>query len=192
MKIFIVCFMSWFIAQVLKVIINYVKYLVGKRKGINRSKVTLETLFKLGGMPSSHTATVIALCGCVGMHSGWDSDVYAACGVFAFIVMFDAVKVRLPIGRLTDAFNRLQAKVCGSDEPAVKKVEGHTVPEIIGGFIVGGVLAWLLVTGLHAFRGKSLTWRTTVYGITVFVVVVAIIVGCNAGNPLMHMSLLYQ
>ena len=45
MKIFIVCFMSWFIAQVLKVIINYVKYLVGKRKGINRSKVTLETLF---------------------------------------------------------------------------------------------------------------------------------------------------
>ena len=29
-------------------------------------------------------------------------------------------------------------------------------------------------------------------GITVFVVVVAIIVGCNAGNPLMHMSLLYQ
>ena len=30
MKIFIVCFMSWFIAQVLKVIINYVKYLVGK------------------------------------------------------------------------------------------------------------------------------------------------------------------
>ena len=62
----------------------------------------------------------------------------------------------------------------------------------VGGFIVGGVLAWLLVTGLHAFRGKSLTWRTTVYGITVFVVVVAIIVGCNAGNPLMHMSLLYQ
>ena len=59
----------------------------------------------------------------------------------------------------------------------------------VGGFIVGGVLAWLLVTGLHAFRGKSLTWRTTVYGITVFV---AIIVGCNAGNPLMHMSLLYQ
>ena len=48
------------------------------------------------------------------------------------------------------------------------------------------------VTGLHAFRGKSLAWRTTVYGITVFVVVVAIIVGCNAGNPLMHMSLLYQ
>lgn len=145
MKIFIVCFMSWFIAQVLKVIINYVKYLVGKRKGINRSKVTLETLFKLGGMPSSHTATVIALSGCVGMHNGWDSDVYAACGVFAFIVMFDAVKVRLPIGRLTDAFNRLQAKVCGSDEPAVKKVEGHTVPEIIGGFIVGAAVSYIMV-----------------------------------------------
>ncbi len=62
----------------------------------------------------------------------------------------------------------------------------------VGGFVVGGILAWLLVGGVQAWRGKSLKWRMQVYGITVFVVVVAIIVGCNAGNPLMHMSLLYQ
>lgn len=145
MRIFIVCLISWFIAQLLKVIINFTKYIIDKKKGRKAKKVTLETLFKLGGMPSSHTATVIALCGCVGLHSGFDSDVFAASGVFAFITMFDAFKVRLPISRLTDAFNRIQAKVCNNEAEDVKKVEGHTIPEIIGGFIVGISVALFMV-----------------------------------------------
>ena len=101
-------------------------------------------------MPSSHTATVIALCGCVGLHSGFDTDLFAACGIFSFIVMFDAFKVRLPISRLTDAFNRLQGKVCGDGVEDVKKVEGHTIPEIIGGFIVGVCVSlfWVKCVGI--------------------------------------------
>ena len=145
MKIFIVCLIAWFIAQLIKVIINLFTYYNGKRKGIARKKVTLSTLFKLGGMPSSHTATVIALCGCIGLKNGFDSDIFAACGVFAFIVMFDAFKVRLPISRLTDAFNRLQGKVCGNEAKDVKKVEGHTIPEIIGGFLVGLPVSVIMV-----------------------------------------------
>ena len=145
MKIFFVCLTAWFIAQLIKVIINLVQYYNGKRKGIARNKVTLSTLFKLGGMPSSHTATVISLCGCIGLLEGFDSNIFAACGVFAFIVMFDAFKVRLPISRLTDAFNRLQGKVCGDDAKDVKKVEGHTIPEIIGGFILGFSVAFVMV-----------------------------------------------
>ena len=150
MRIFFVCLTAWFVAQLIKVIINLAKYFNGKRKGVARKKVTLETFFKLGGMPSSHTATVIALCGCIGLRNGFDSDIFAACGVFAFIVMFDAFKVRLPISRLTDAFNRLQGKVLGEDVEDVKKVEGHTIPEIIGGFIVGLCVSIFMVkfTGL--------------------------------------------
>lgn len=145
MRIFIVCLISWFVAQLIKVIINTAKYYNGKRKGLAVGKVTIETLFKLGGMPSSHTATVIALCACIGLRNGFDSDLFAACGVFAFIVMFDAFKVRLPISRLTDAFNRLQGKVCGREAKDVKKVEGHTIPEIIGGFIVGASVGIIMV-----------------------------------------------
>ncbi len=145
MKIFFVCLIAWFIAQLIKVIINLVKYYNGKRKGIARNKVTLSTLFKLGGMPSSHTATVISLCGCIGLLEGFNSNIFAACGVFAFIVMFDAFKVRLPISRLTDAFNRLQGKVCGDEAKDVKKVEGHTIPEIIGGFILGLCVSFVMV-----------------------------------------------
>lgn len=145
MKIFLVCFLSWLIAQIIKVIINTVKYFYNKKKGRKHTKVTIETFFKLGGMPSSHTATVIALCGCLGLTTGWNSDVFAASGVFAFITMFDAVKVRLPISRLTDAFNRLQGKVCGEEAMDVKKVEGHTIPEVIGGFIVGAAVSVFMV-----------------------------------------------
>lgn len=153
MRIFIVCIISWFIAQLLKVIINSIKYVIDKKKGRKAKKVTLETLFKLGGMPSSHTATVIALCTCVGIRSGFDSDIFAVSGVFAFITMFDAFKVRLPVSRLTDAFNRLQAKVCGADTEDVRKVEGHTIPEIIGGFIVGFSVALFMVKVVGIFNG---------------------------------------
>ena len=110
MKIFVICLIAWFTAQLIKVIINLIKYAVAKKKGKEGSKVTLSTLFKLGGMPSSHTATVISLSASIGMHSGWNSDIFAVAGVFAFIVMFDAIKVRLPIEKLTDAFNMLQDK----------------------------------------------------------------------------------
>ncbi len=152
MRIFIVCLIAWFIAQLIKVIINFTKYVIDKKKGRKAKKVTLETLFKLGGMPSSHTATVIALCGCVGLHSGFNSDIFAVSGVFAFITMFDAFKVRLPISRLTDAFNRIQAKVCHGDAEDVKKVEGHTIPEIIGGFIVGLSVALFMVKVVGIFE----------------------------------------
>lgn len=145
MRIFVVCLLAWFIAQLMKVIINTVKYYAAKKKGLKRGKVTIATLFKLGGMPSSHTATVIALSACIGLTEGWDSHMFAVSGVFAFITMFDAFKVRLPVERLTEAFNRLQAKVCGDDVEDVKKVEGHTIPEIIGGFIVGACVAIFMV-----------------------------------------------
>lgn len=145
MKIFVVCILAWATAQLLKVIINLATYYIKKSKGVEYKKVTASTFLKLGGMPSSHTATVIALCGCIGLTSGWHSEIFAACGVFAFIIMFDAVKVRLPVEKLTEAFNVLQDKVYGKDVKDVKKVEGHTIPEIIGGFVVGAVISYVMV-----------------------------------------------
>ncbi len=152
MRIFLVCLTAWFIAQLIKVIINFTKYIIDKKKGRKGKKVTLETLFKLGGMPSSHTATVISLSTCVGLRCGFDSEIFAVAGVFAFITMFDAFMVRLPISRLTDAFNRIQAKVCKNEAKDVKKVEGHTIPEIIGGIVVGVTVALFLAKVVHIFE----------------------------------------
>ncbi len=145
MRIFLVCLCAWFVAQVIKVIINSVKYYIDEKKGKVAKKVTLETLFKLGGMPSSHTATVISLGTCVGALEGWDSTVFAVAGVFAFITMFDAIKVRLPLGKLTDEFLVVREAVMGKDLKKLKKAEGHTLPEVIGGFIVGAGVALFIL-----------------------------------------------
>ncbi len=149
MRIILVCISAWFVAQLMKVIINSIKYFIDKKNGAEAKKVTIETLFKLGGMPSSHTATVISLCTCVGCLEGFNSTIFAVSGVFAFITMFDAIKVRLPMGKLTDEFISLRKIVMEStktkDLKKLKKVEGHTLPEVIGGFFVGAGVALLVL-----------------------------------------------
>ncbi len=147
MRVIIVCICAWFVAQLMKVIINSIKYAIDKKNGKVGQKVTIETLFKLGGMPSSHTATVISLGTCIGSLEGWDSPIFAVAGVFAFITMFDAIKVRLPMGKLTDEFVSLRKIVMegAKDLKKLKKVEGHTLPEVVGGFIVGAVVALVIL-----------------------------------------------
>ncbi len=143
MRIILVCISAWFVAQVIKVILNTIKFFIDKKKGNVTKKVTIGTLFKLGGMPSSHTATVISLSTCIGALEGFDSTMFAVSGVFAFITMFDAFMVRLPVEKLTEAFNDVREVVMGKEVKPVKKVEGHTIPEIIGGFITGATIALL-------------------------------------------------
>lgn len=143
MRIILVCITAWFVAQVIKVILNTIKLVYDKVKGNTVKKVTIGTLFKLGGMPSSHTATVISLSTCIGALEGFDSTMFAVAGVFAFITMFDAFMVRLPVEKLTEAFLVVREAVLGKDIKALKKVEGHTIPEIIGGFITGAGIALL-------------------------------------------------
>ena len=121
MRIIAVCICAWFVAQVIKVILNTIKFVYDKVKGNTVKKVTIGTLFKLGGMPSSHTATVISLCTCIGALEGWNSNIFAVAGVFAFITMFDAIKVRLPMGKLTDEFKLVREAVLGKDLKKLKK-----------------------------------------------------------------------
>ena len=140
-------------------------------------------LYVLSGLGGGAGLMVWAVCS----PSGWMTAAYGASGALfglfaAILVVYRRIGIDIRSMLIWMLINFLMPVI----------TPGIAWQAHVGGFIVGGVLAWLLVTGLHAFRGKSLTWRTTVHGITVFVVVVAIIVGCNAGNPLMHMSLLYQ
>ena len=62
-------------------------------------------------------------------------------------------------------------------------LDAHQLPDVVG-FIIGGVFTWLLVSGLHALRGKSLQQRTLMYGVIMLAVIIAIVVACNMSNPL--------
>ena len=78
---------------------------------------------------------------CIAMFEG--ELVGAVAGVFAFITMFDAFMVRLPVEKLTQAFLVVREAVLGKDLKKLRIVEGHTIPEIIGGVITGAGVALL-------------------------------------------------
>lgn len=48
----------------------------------------------------------------------------------------------------------------------------------VGGFVVGGALTWLLVSGIPALRGRTFTQRMWVYGSAVVVLLVVVMVLC--------------
>lgn len=62
----------------------------------------------------------------------------------------------------------------------------------VGGFLIGALFTWLLISGAHSLRGKSLTYRTAVYGAIVFVLLVVAVLLCDMGNPARVLSLLFR
>jgi uncharacterized protein len=124
---------AWFIAQALKVPLYYrVEHVWDWRRFVGS-----------GGMPSSHTAMVVALAISVGALEGFDSAVFAVCLVLAFIVMYDAMGVRRETGTQATVINQILKDVLIngkriSDEE-LKELVGHTPFEVLGGFVIGTV-----------------------------------------------------
>ena len=68
---------GWLLAQFLKIFTGFFK----------EQKFSVKTLlFGTGGMPSSHTATVAALCTSCAIGEGFDSSIFAISVVLAIIV----------------------------------------------------------------------------------------------------------
>lgn len=108
-------------------------------------------LFETGGMPSSHTAFVVALTTGVGLTQGLGSPLFAACAVFSMIVMHDATGVRRSSGlqarMINDLIDELRAVVRENFAPEPLRVLlGHTYLEVVVGLLLG------LVAGFIAFR----------------------------------------
>ncbi|RBP97794.1 rhomboid family intramembrane serine protease [Bifidobacterium aemilianum] len=57
--------------------------------------------------------------------------------------------------------------------------------EHVGGFIVGGLLTWLLVGGPRAMRKRSLTARMALYGGLLTVILLLVLVLCLPTSPFM-------
>ncbi|WP_018466843.1 divergent PAP2 family protein [Calidithermus timidus] len=107
-----------------------------------------ERLMETGGMPSSHSATVVALAVGIGMSEGWGSTLFAVAVVLASIVMYDATGIRRAAGmhaaRLNDLFEELRTVIQrGPEQEPLKELLGHTYLEVVVGAILGGLFAWL-------------------------------------------------
>lgn len=117
---------------------------------------------KSGGMPSSHSATVVGLATSVGMIDGFDSAVFALAAVFAVVVMIDATQVRRAVGEQGESLRALLARTHQADDqtadantpaaqanamPAPYLADGHTPPQVFVGALVG-LACGILIAGI--------------------------------------------
>lgn len=125
---------AWFGAHIVKYVIGLIK----KEKRGFRSQ-----LFMSGGMPSSHSTTVVALVTIIGLRDGIGSGIFGLGVLFALIVMYDAVKVRRSSGEQGAAIHAL-IKEQNSKVKLPRAAKGHTPLEVAIGSIFG-VLIGLVV-----------------------------------------------
>lgn len=122
---------GWFLAQALKIPIYY---LVEKQWDMRR-------FFGSGGMPSSHTAMVVALTMMIGAEHGFDSGLFAVSAVFSSVVMYDATGVRRETGRQATIINRLVEEVLIKGkritDDQLKELVGHKPIEVAAGALLG-------------------------------------------------------
>lgn len=139
-KILIAAATGWIIAQVLKTIIHtwFTKNFVAER------------LVGGGGMPSSHSATVCALCTATAMQYGAASYEFAIAAVFALVVMYDAIGVRQESGKQAKVINDMVELFAhmGKDvdiEKQLKEFIGHTPLQVLCGGLLGIATAYVIM-----------------------------------------------
>lgn len=136
------------VAQIVKIPIHF----------YTSRELNWKLLFSTGGMPSSHTSTIISLTTAIGMTSGFHSNEFAICVVVSTIVMFDATGVRRHAGYHAEVLNKLLVDfnrlIDSLKDPNLMKTEyknnlkellGHKPIEVFFGAITGilvGVLTF--------------------------------------------------
>lgn len=104
---------------------------------------TLDPRPRYGGMPSAHVAFATALMLVTGMHEGVDTAVFAV-AVAMFILVFDeAVRLRVFLSRFGSAILTLLRRLPDEEQAGFPPIEhrmGHSVPEVVGGIVVGMVV----------------------------------------------------
>lgn len=133
--VLMVSFLAWLIAQVLKVFFFMMK----------NHKFDIERLVGAGGMPSSHSALVVALCVSLSIEEGLNSPLVALAIIFACIVMYDAAGVRRAAGKQAKFLNELVREFLSGhafNDTKFKELLGHTPLEVLLGGILGGLIAY--------------------------------------------------
>ncbi|MEI7989140.1 MAG: divergent PAP2 family protein [Chloroflexota bacterium] len=132
---------SWFLAQFLKMPIEY--------RRSHRWDWSL--LMRAGGMPSSHSALVSSITYGVGLSMGLDSPVFALAAAVAAVVIYDATGIRRQAGKHAAVINAIIADLAAGHplkEEQLREVLGHTpLQALVGtlmGFLVAQIVWWIL------------------------------------------------
>lgn len=134
---------GWLVAQILKTLIHL----------FFTKKFVAERLVGSGGMPSSHSATVCALCTATFCHYGVGSFEFALTFIFALVVMYDAMGVRRETGIQAKVLNEILKifEDMGSNmapQDKLKEFVGHTPLQVLMGAILGILIAVFMCAGV--------------------------------------------
>lgn len=122
---------AWFVAQVLKTLINLVK----------KRSLDLKRMLGSGDMPSSHSAFICAASASIGQICGWRDPLFSLSAAVALVVMYDACNVRRAAGEQAKVLNYVREHWADlPEEFQGKKLNehlGHTLPQVIMGALLG-------------------------------------------------------
>jgi acid phosphatase family membrane protein YuiD len=133
---FVSAAVAFIAAQLFKPIIN----------AIFEKRLEWNLLLSTGGMPSSHTAGVIALVTSIGFTQGVGTVSFAISATFAAIVIHDAMGIRRAAGRQAEVINewsRILSDIHreGQFTPEnLKTMLGHSFSQILGGTLLGLII----------------------------------------------------
>ena len=130
--------LAWFLAQLIKVMLDLV--LLGR--------LDVRRFFSSGGMPSSHSALVVACTAAIGKLYGMNGPYFALAVILSAVVMYDACNVRRSAGDTARLVNQILAhveKLTAEDfADDLREVMGHTPLQVLMGALLGlgvGLLA---------------------------------------------------
>ena len=130
-SVFVTCIISWFIAQLIKVITVLIK----------DKRIDFRRFVGSGGMPSSHSSFVTALAASVAITDGFESTSFAISAILALVVMYDAAGVRRAAGQQAKILNKIveewEHADFGKTDKRLKELLGHTPFEVFAGAILG-------------------------------------------------------
>lgn len=138
--VLIAALIAWGIASVIKVPIEY----------LQTHKWNWALFVQAGGMPSSHTALVVGITHGIGLSVGFDSALFALAFAMTMVVIYDATGIRRQAGKHAELINAMINDMAAGNslkEEQLREVLGHTPLEVLGGFLLGLVVAqltWML------------------------------------------------
>ncbi len=139
-RVFLTAALGWLIAQALKTMIHT----------FFTKKFDPERLVGSGGMPSSHSATVVSLATAAYFEYSASSFEFAIAAILAIIVMYDARGVRRETGRQAELLNDMvrifedmgRSEISTHDK--LKEFIGHTPLQVVMGALLGFAIALLM------------------------------------------------
>jgi acid phosphatase family membrane protein YuiD len=126
--------LAWVLAQISKLLIVLLR----------ERELQISYMTSAGGMPSSHSAVVVALATRIGMEEGVASPLFAVAFVFAGVVLYDAAGIRRAVSVQARILNRMLEEVIEYqrfNEKRLLELLGHTPFEVFVGSLLGLLVA---------------------------------------------------